>query len=235
MEHAANSTGDLNARLDAKDSKNGVQEFPISANPAAGEGTWCFHPDNSIDIAVLPVNMQSLNEHGFEPGWFASDQTAADTSKLKELEVAAGDGAFVLGFPMNLTGEQHNYVIVRQGAIARISEMLDGASKVFMLDALVFPGNSGGPVVLKPDAISIQGTKNQSVAYLIGLVLSYLPYTDMAISVQTKHPRITFEENSGLAEVLPVDYVDQTIAACRWAQQRQETKGANDSKSPPKK
>jgi hypothetical protein len=41
------------------------------------------------------------------------------------------DGVFVLGFPMGLAGTQRNYVVVRQGAIARIGEMLDNASKSF--------------------------------------------------------------------------------------------------------
>ncbi len=48
-------------------------------------------------------------------------------------------------------------------------------------------------------------------AYLLGLVRSYLPYTDMAISPQTKHLRVTFEENSGLTEVISADYIDETI------------------------
>jgi hypothetical protein len=67
---------------------------------------------------------------------------------LKNLEVAAGDGVFVLGFPTGLAGVQRNYVIVRQGCIARISEMLDGAAPGFLIDAPVYPGNSGGPVVM---------------------------------------------------------------------------------------
>jgi hypothetical protein len=38
-----------------------------------------------------------------------------------------------------LAGLQRNYVIVRQGVIARISEMIEGASTTFMRDAFVFP------------------------------------------------------------------------------------------------
>jgi hypothetical protein len=44
---------------------------------------------------------------------------------------------------MGLTGEQRNHVIVRQGCIARISEMLDSATPDFLIDASVYPGNSG--------------------------------------------------------------------------------------------
>jgi hypothetical protein len=40
-------------------------------------------------------------------------------------------------------------------------------------------------------------------------------YVDVAVSEQTKKARIAFEENSGLAEVLPVDFIDEAIVA--WA------------------
>ena len=116
---------------------------------------------------------------------------------------------------MNLAGVQRNYVIVRQGGVARSSEMLDHASKTFLIDAFVFPGNSGSPVVLRPEVASIEGTKPQLNALLMGLVTSYRPYTEYALSAQTKRPRITFEENSGLAEVLPVDVIDEAIKAWR--------------------
>jgi hypothetical protein len=84
-----------------------------------------------------------------------------------------------------------------------------------MIDSFVFPGNSGGPVVLKTDLNAIQGTKAQHKAALIGLVTSYRSYTEVAVSPQTKHARVLFEENSGLADVLPLNYVEETIRAWR--------------------
>jgi len=91
--------------------------------------------------------------------------------------------------------------------------MLDGASPTFLLDAFVFPGNSGGPVILRPEVTSIQGTPSNLSAYLIGMVLSYHAYSDTAVSAQTGRPRITFEENSGLSDALPVDYIDEAITS----------------------
>ena len=48
-------------------------------------------------------------------------------------------------------------------------------------------------------------------SYLLGIVYQFLPYTDTAYSRQTNRPRITFEENSGLASVIPADYIEETI------------------------
>jgi hypothetical protein len=63
------------------------------------------------------------------------------------------------------------------------------------------------PVILKREIVSIQGTQAYAKAALLGVVLSYGSYVDTVVSQQIKHARITFEENSGLAEVLPIDFI----------------------------
>ncbi|RDV05531.1 S1 family peptidase [Undibacter mobilis] len=216
--HRKSGKTEVQVRINPKDPKTPIQQFKIPDRPNPGEATWFFHPDNDIDIAIVRVNFEALYPLGYEPSFFLGDTNALTKARLIDRQVSAGDGTFVLGFPMNLAGSQKNHVIVRQGVIARISEMLEGASKTFMIDALVFPGNSGGPVVLRPEIVAIDGTKSQPSANLIGVVTSYKPYTDVAVSPQTGRPRIAFEENSGLAEVLPIDYVDETIDAWRKSQ-----------------
>ncbi len=213
--HLATSTRDLEVRVNANKSKSRGTSFAISNTPQPGESSWFFHPDPSIDVAAVRINAPLLQELDFQFGFFASDLTAANREKMKELEIVAGDGVFVLGFPMSLAGAQRNHVIVRQGCIARISEMLDEVSTSFMVDAFVFPGNSGGPVILKPEVGSLTGTQSHPSSVLIGVITSYRPYRDVAYSMQTKQPRVMFEENSGLADVLPIDYINEAIRAWR--------------------
>ena len=55
------------------------------------------------DISVLAVDIDRLQPQ-FNVAYFPDDVVAADRTKLKELTVSAGDGIFVLGFPMGLTG-----------------------------------------------------------------------------------------------------------------------------------
>lgn len=180
---------------------------------------WFFHQNKGIDIAAIRLNPEYLKTEGLLDVFFQNDDMVYNKGSLKEKGVAAGDGVFVLGFPMNLAGVQRNYVIVRQGCIARISDMLDGQSINYLLDALIFPGNSGSPVILKPEIVSITGTPFQNKAMLIGIVNSYQFYRDVAVSPQTNRERVAFEENSGLAEVLPTDYIDEAITAWRKANQ----------------
>jgi S1-C subfamily serine protease len=166
--------------------------------------------DKDLDLAVISIGWD-LDKAGIQYSFFQSDLSVADRSKAGELGITEGDGVYVLGFPMGLVGGDRNFVIARQGAIARIRDCLAGTTNRFLIDALVFPGNSGGPVILKPEAGAIEGTKRQNRAYVIGVVRAYIPYSDVAVSQQTGHARIAFEENSGLAEVIPMDLVQKLI------------------------
>jgi S1-C subfamily serine protease len=179
-----------------------------------GSPRWFGHPNPEIDVAVLPINIKLLRAEGMDVSYFTSDGHTANRAKLKELGINEGDFAYVLGFPMGDIGGERNYVLVRSGTIARIRDALTGANNEFLIDAFVFPGNSGGPVISKPEALAIQGTKSQSAAYLIGIVKSYVPYREAAVSQQTGEVRVIFEENSGLAAVHPIDFVEETVQEC---------------------
>jgi hypothetical protein len=96
---------------------------------------WFYHQNNGIDIAAIRLNAGYLKTEGILDVFFQNDDMVYRKDQLKAKGVAAGDGVFVLGFPMNLAGMQRNYVIVRQGCIARISDMLDGQSTSYLLDA----------------------------------------------------------------------------------------------------
>ena len=189
------------------------QPIDISLSDVRDTGSpdWIDNPDGK-DISVLAVNIDRLQPQ-FNVAYFPDDVVAADRQKLKDLSVSAGDGVFVLGFPMGLTGNTHSAVVVREGIIARIEDLLYFGGESFLIDSFVFPGNSGGPVLLKPELISIPGTQNHPASYLIGVVDAYQPYREPAVSPQTQETRVIFEENSGLAAILPIDYVIDTIIA----------------------
>ncbi len=172
---------------------------------------WHSCADTQKDVAVIPVNVRQLGEQGMQFSYFQSDKNVATIKNLIELGITEGDYAYLLGFPMGLLGGDRNYVIVRSGSIARIRDMVQGVSNNFLIDAFVFPGNSGGPAILKPELVAISGTKTQGSACLIGIVTSYVPYSDVAISTQTKRPRVIFEENSGLSAIQPIDFVQEAI------------------------
>jgi hypothetical protein len=126
---------------------------------------------------------------------------------LPQARIQTGAPVAVIGFPMGLRSEQYADPILRRGIVAR------SAPNELLIDAFVFPGSSGGPVVYTPP-IRLQGkglvtieSPFVEVEMLIGLVVDYVPYTDVAVSPQTHRPRISFEENSGLCHAVPSDKV----------------------------
>lgn len=186
-------------------------------HPASGKQLWIGHEVKEVDVAVLPINYQLLLGEEMAVSFFASDQHSLNAQGMDDAGLSEGAAIFAMGFPMGLVGDERNTVIVRSGVLARVRDTLVKPRFPFMVDATVFPGNSGGPIVSKPEVISISGTKSYSSAALIGVVASYAPYIDVAVSQQTGRPRVTFEENSGLTNVYSVDCINETISAAEAA------------------
>jgi len=190
-----------------------TQDHPV-ALVKEGKSVVSHHNDPDIDVAVFFINPNILNQAGSKFAFIPLDEQSLDVSGLKEEGVSEGDSIFVLGFPMSLVGESSNCVIARSGSIARMRGIIAQQRKDFMIDANVFPGNSGGPVINRPEFVAIEGTKAIQRSVLIGVVKSYLPYFDTAISQQTGRAKISFEENSGLALVETVDSIRETVEIC---------------------
>lgn len=190
-----------------------ARSFYLPLEDAQKKPLWFTHENPEVDIAIIPVNMDLLMKENIQTGYFQSNRMVANIDKINDLGIMEGDFVYVLGFPMGIVGEKRNAVIARGGTIARIQEAKAKDSTDFMIDAFVFPGNSGGPVISKPELTAIGGTKNQNASYLLGIVRSYISYEEVAISAQTKKARIIFEENSGLASVHPVDFIQEVIKA----------------------
>ncbi|MDE2779235.1 MAG: serine protease [Chloroflexota bacterium] len=178
-----------------------------------GSIRWTLHPDPKCDVAVIPILVDKLKEDGIQFYFFPGDSDTTITVELaRERGTSEGDGVFVLGFPLGMSGGEYNYTIVRQGNIARIRDWLNGRSNTFLIDASVFPGNSGGPVIIKPEAVSIRGTTANKRAYLMGMVSAYIPYEDVAVSQQSGKARAVFVENSGLGIVVPMNIIKETVS-----------------------
>ena len=188
-----------------------VIDYPIDLEPG-GQPIWVGHVSADIDIAVFYINPDVLKNDSAVFSFFHLDEHTMCVSDMKRDGLSEGDSIFVLGFPMGLVSMQSNHVISRSGSIARIRDLLANRQSNFLIDANIFPGNSGGPVINRPEISSIQGTTPITKAALIGVVKSYVPFRDVAISQQTGKPRVIFEENSGLALAETIDSVKYLIS-----------------------
>ena len=197
---------DSTSGLDAKDYDLNLMEGGVSI--------WVGNRSDDVDVAAISLNPTVLKDDGVDLKFFQMDEHLLSIMQMKSEGVSEGDGVFILGFPMGIVAPQKKNVIARVGAIARIRDTLDGTQNTFLIDANIFPGNSGGPVIIKPEMMSIQETKSIYKSFLIGIVKSYVPFMDIAISQQTGRPRVMFEENSGLALVESVDSIRETVEDC---------------------
>jgi hypothetical protein len=197
-----------------------LTEVFVRLNPQDGQPTRPFsltlddkvlafpHPDPEIDVAVVPTGGEWLIQLGVKYYYFRDDFDVAFKKQLADWEISEGQSVYVLGFPLGLVSER-DFVIVRHGTLARMRDALSGFSREYLVDTFVFPGNSGGPVIIKPETTSKEGYALSPS--LIGMVSSYLPYEEAAVSEQTGRRRVVFEENSGLASVIPIDFVQDCI------------------------
>ena len=190
-----------------------------------GKHMWAAHPDGSVfDLALITFYPGGAAQRAGHFNMVINDpapdpKVLGDrfviTQKISESAAAEGEDVHVLGFPIGvlsdqLFGPERSYPVARRGSIAWIRPALDNVNTEFLIDAFIFPGNSGGPV-FKPCRSTV-GQGQVETDCLIGMVKAYMPYTDSALSRQTGKVRVTFEENSGLAVVVPVESIQQAIA-----------------------
>ena len=205
FQQASERSDTLHARFNRFEA--GANIYPLKLEHVS----WTVHPDPEADVAVMSLDPTWLQSSGVERFFFQAEDHTISLEQAQNTQVSEGDGVFVLGFPLGESGEERNYAIVRQGIIARIQDWLKGTTRTFLIDATIFPGNSGGPVLLKPEIASVGGTKSNVNCALIGMVSSYLPYREVAVSQQTGLPRMVFEENSGLSRVVPHDVIREAV------------------------
>lgn len=160
-----------------------------------GFGQWFLSKDS--DVACKFIYRKETSDVLFIP----------ISEFLSSEELNVGAPLIILGFPMGLRSEEFAV------PIARIAMVAKNDSKNIIVDGFVFPGNSGGPVVYCP--VIKLGTLFKSAVInkqqLIGLVSQSINYVDTAVSLQTKRPRVTFEDNSGLSNVIPADAILELI------------------------
>ena len=176
-------------RLNRKDGKSIL--IPDSVATIQLKSGWFRSEMN--DVACRLIVRQDVSDFATIPySLFLSTQ-----------QMEPGAPLFIIGFPLGLRSDQYAIPIVRRATLARVS------TDNLIVDGFVYPGNSGGPVIYAP---TIQLGKDFVTNVLqgewfVGIVLSEISYSEAAISLQTKRPRVTFEQNSGLSNILPADKV----------------------------
>ena len=200
-------------RMKEKDTEN-LKEFDVSIVKSDGSNEkpiYVLHTQDDIDIAVLPLDASFIIENHLEFPAFDIDSNAMTSSELRDNGLDEGSLIFMLGYTMGLINQSSSLPICRLGCIARISKEQIQEQHNILVDIQNFPGNSGSPIINRPEVVSIQGTKKLDRSVLIGIIHSYIPYQETLINSQTGKFVEIRSENSGLAYAHPVEYIRDII------------------------
>jgi hypothetical protein len=112
---------------------------------------WRPHPIDNFDLAVCQLNI-SIKEAG---------RSTVSPVRLENLatENESFEGANILlfGYPGAVGISYWSKPLVRQGIISYV-DVQDFGKKPILIDAMVFPGNSGGPVFTIPTGMTRTGS-----------------------------------------------------------------------------
>ena len=129
----------------------------------------------------------------------------SNTSMRRFADVTIGNDAFVFGYPSSIglkASPQFDYTrpLLRRGIIAGINP----EAKTIIIDAPVFFGNSGGPVLEK------RSTFTETQYAVVGIVTQYIPFYDVWDSEQYQIHNVSVS-NSGYSVVEPIDFVMELL------------------------
>lgn len=190
----------------------GVKDLPMSLLEN-GVLNYSKHPDPKSDIVAIRIAPDVIKKENLTLEVITLDDCSLTLQQMKDTGVDEGSLVYALGFPMNLVDESIKTPICRLGCISRIADAFLNPEKAnsFLVDAQTFPGNSGGPIINRPELISIEGTPTNKSANLIGILSAYIPYRDTLVSQQTNVNMMIQQENSGLTVVHPVDRIKEVV------------------------
>lgn len=110
---------------------------------------FTVHPDSDIDVAIAPVTpwvnaLKAQGRHVFfrsiSPAIAMNNKSASALDALEEVTF--------IGYPNGLYDQVNLLPIARRGSTATPPALDYGGKPTFLIDASVFPGSSGSPVML---------------------------------------------------------------------------------------
>lgn len=136
--------------------------------------TWVGHPDSNVDIAVMPFGevMTAMANSGAAPFFRAFGPENFLTQDQAD-ELDGIEQVLFVGYPNGLFDTASWMPIVRRGQTATPIYNDYRGQPSFLIDASVFPGSSGSPVVIYDRGMYVtrSGTTNiGSRFYLAGIV-----------------------------------------------------------------
>ncbi len=110
---------------------------------------WTGHPSADIDIAALPLVpvVNHLDETGKTPYYKSIPTTIIPGQEILE-DLDAVEEVLFVGYPNGIYDRVNNLPIARRGTTATHPSIDYDGKAMFLIDASVFQGSSGSPVLI---------------------------------------------------------------------------------------
>ncbi len=113
------------------------------------EQSWFGHPDPEIDVAAMPLVplLEAIKQQGNDVFFRPLPQTLIPTEdQLAELD--ALEEVLFIGYPSGIYDTANLLPVFRRGITATPIQIDYEGKPIFLIDASVFPGSSGSPVLI---------------------------------------------------------------------------------------
>lgn len=190
----------LQVRFAAEQGRGLSEDVGYSINLLKADGTSIWMGIEGSDVAVIPV----MQDFGIRLPTGLLTDAIGDQDFANADDLFEGESVLVFGFPTNsqvLMGPDVLVRAVTRGGVVAWTNPDSPLSNVFMLDANILPGNSGGPVFRVPTGVDKYGSFDVGgKAAFLGIVSSTL----------TDHEVVGA---GGMGRVEPASIVEQILVA----------------------
>lgn len=203
--HIVENRPQMIVRFNQSDSSE-CKDYDITLYDSTGE---LFSKHKTADVVAIKIVPSVLRNNNSVFNWFSLDRHSLTLDSMQKTDVCEGSIVYSLGFPINMIGTNRKTPICRIGCISRISDLFENHDmNEYLIDLQAIPGNSGAPVINRPENIHIEGTSHNSSANLIGIISGSIDYSEKCDDAQCPKEH---EKSSGFAIVHPVDTIMEVI------------------------
>lgn len=189
---------------------------PVSLKDASRR-LWTAHPDPNVDLAAIPIRI-STKVVGRESLEIVPLQNFATKEDLYE-----SAPILVLGYPGAVGPSYWSRALARSGIIAWVHPTKP-AQEPLLVDAMIFPGNSGGPAFKLPTGTDRHGNFSIGGAIkFLGIItqgrLESVPLLAEGKSIEIPGPsgpmKVVSQDWIGIGVVEPASRVQEVLEAAR--------------------
>lgn len=120
-----------------------------------------YHPDNAIDLAILPIGSVLNKLHSTNKDVFFIMFEKENIPKPEEWQdFSAIENVVMAGFPKGLRDEVNNQPIIRSGATATHPALEYQGKPYFLVDMPCFEGCSGSPILICSEGMHVNRRRN---------------------------------------------------------------------------